>query len=163
MSQHFFFLPVLKKFVFIFIILSSSLILPRKTLSAAIPNQWNLPQFTAGGHVMVFQPQGFYVAGIDHILHVGFVDSTGSPFTICNSGLKSNSVPSPTTGRYGELWPGIRLRYAVVAGSIAQSTWEISPGADAARILLRYNMPVAIGKNGSLNIKQEFIESSHFK
>ena len=56
---------------FSLLILLLILLFPLETPLARITEQPDQPlQFTAGGHVLGFQPDGIYVAGGDHLLHV---------------------------------------------------------------------------------------------
>jgi hypothetical protein len=53
---------------------------------------------------------------------------------------------------YSELWTGISLTYDAPSNGIARSTWTLDPGADPARIRLRYNRAVKLTEVGELNI-----------
>ena len=47
-------------------------------VQAAIPDQQDQPlQFSAVGHVLGFQSDGYYIAGGDHMLHVAFLGAAG--------------------------------------------------------------------------------------
>jgi hypothetical protein len=66
---------------------------------------------------------------------------------------KGNDRAQPLTQvNYIDLWPGISLRYTATVKGIMQSTWEIAAEGDANQIRLRYNAPVKIAADGSLQI-----------
>ncbi|MBN1833983.1 MAG: SBBP repeat-containing protein, partial [Deltaproteobacteria bacterium] len=112
-------------------------------------------QFTSGGHVLGFDAEGVYVATGDHMLRVEFVGHSGvAPMA---DGKLSGDGPAQPLGRvtYADLWPGISLNYDHVAGSIAQSSYLLEPGADVSQVRLRYNAPVEIEAGGSLWIEYE--------
>ena len=122
-------------------------------LQAAIPDQRDqLLQFTAAGHVLGFQHDGYYVAGGNHMLHVAFIGATGA--TPRAAGASNGDSVEQLLNRvsYDNLWPGVNLRYDATADGIAQSTWVIAPGAHAEAIRLRYNTPLEILPDGSLKI-----------
>jgi hypothetical protein len=124
-----------------------------ETPQAAIPDRRDeLLQFTASGHVLRFQSDGFYVASGDHTLHVGFFRSTGAVPEAASVTKENNRALPFNRVIYTDLWPGINLRHDAVGGGITESTWEITPGSSPEQIRLRYSSPVTIERNGSLKI-----------
>jgi len=109
-------------------------------------------QFTAGGHVVGFAPDGMYAATGTHSLHVDFVNA--------NRVRPLSSTPAGGEGRiaalgrvvYAGLWDGIDLEYAADAEGIYETTYRTAPGADPADIRLRYNAPLVLKEDGTLAI-----------
>jgi hypothetical protein len=109
-----------------------------------------LLQFTAGGHVLGFQPDGVYVVGGDHALKVTFDGARGvAPLTDRSPSTHSQAQPLDKV-TYLHLWDGIRLTYEQVEGGIAKSSYLVEPGADVDQIQLLYNVPVQLEASGSL-------------
>ncbi len=132
------------------------LLSPWGTLQAALQDQKEqLLQFTAASHVSGFRSDGFYVATGDHMLHIGFVGTTGVAPEAPGAVEGEGQAPPLTRVRYVYLWSGIDLEYEVAAGGITRSTWRLDAGADVDRIRLRYNVPVTIERSGSLRISYE--------
>jgi len=69
--------------------------------------------------------------------------------------VRSNAAQPLTRVTYPNVWDGIDVRYEAVSGGIVKSTYVVAPGADVARIRLRYNVPVAIEPDGSLRLAFE--------
>lgn len=155
MLQHSISCSAIKKIPLLLTLLLFTTILPIKgTLQAAIQDHNDqLLQFTAGGHILGFQPDGLYVASGDHMLHIGFVGTAGKFPAAPNTNKVIGKAQHLTEITYTDLWPGVNLRYEAATGSISQSTWEIAPGADASQIRLRYNAPLEIATDGSLKIE----------
>ena len=131
----------------------------------------SLLQFTSGGHALGFTTQGMYAATGSHGLRVDFVnannvqpqaDSPASPSTLrqaqddasLRTGADGKAVPLSRVV-YADLWEGITLTYATRAGSIFTTIYDLAPGADAKNIRLRYNAPLTLSPNGTLNIAFE--------
>ncbi|MEW6426816.1 MAG: SBBP repeat-containing protein [Thermodesulfobacteriota bacterium] len=93
-----------------------------------------------------------YVASGDHLLSVAFVGTEGATPSSVPSPAQGNAAPTPTRVSYTNLWPGIDLGYAASADGILESTWTVAPGADPARIQLRYNAPVTLDTDGGLRV-----------
>ena len=116
-----------------------------------------LLQFTAGGHVIGFQPMQVVIAAFDHALRVEFVGTAGV-MPVAVGADAASSRDGLTMGRaqplgvvtYPDVWRGISIEYRAGEGSIVKSTYTLAPGADAAQIRLRYNVPVALQSDGSL-------------
>ncbi len=119
-----------------------------------------LLQFTVGGHVIGFAPTQVVIAALDHALRVEFVGTAGvTPVAV---GAEASSG-APTMGRaqplgivtYPEVWRGVSIEYRASEGSIVKSTYTVAPGADATQIRLRYNVPVELQSDGSLQFAFE--------
>ena len=113
-------------------------------------NTNELLQFTAGGHVIAFMPECLYLTGSDHMLKVTFQNAnvTTPEAEQCLS-MEISTQPLEKV-IYPELWNGISLAYEKKGGSIAKSTYFVSPGSDASQISLRYNVPVRLDNDGKL-------------
>jgi hypothetical protein len=115
-------------------------------------------QFKAGGHVLGFQRNKAYLAGLDHALSAEFLGTPGvMPQAAANGPAKVNMPKAPPLRRvvYQGLWRGVSLTYESTIDGITESTYHISPGADVSRIRLRYNVPVELQKDGSLRFHFE--------
>jgi uncharacterized repeat protein (TIGR01451 family) len=109
-----------------------------------------LHQFTAGGHVLGFRPDGAYVVGSDHMLKVTFA-SANDVAPVADQPPSSDGLAQPL-GRvtYQDLWDGISLTYQQVTGGIAKSSYLLDSGAAVDQIRLRYNVPVQVDAGGRL-------------
>ena len=123
----------------------------------AAPAPAPLLQFTAGGHVIGFQPTQVVMASFDHALRIEFVGTAGVT-PVAASADAASSSDGRTLGRaqplgvvtYPDLWRGIRVEYRASEGGIVKSTYTLAPGADVTQIRLRYNVPVELQSDGSL-------------
>jgi hypothetical protein len=121
-------------------------------------------QFKAGGHVLGFQANKAYVAGLDHALTVEFRGTAGvmpiaesaytaQPLINLNRTAERISGAKPLSKViYQNLWKGINLTYSSSKSGITESTYHIEPGAEVSNIRFRYNVPAEIQKDGSLKL-----------
>jgi hypothetical protein len=126
----------------------------------------NMLQFKAGGHVLGFRPNKAYLAGLDHVLSVEFLETPGVMPTAASTAPATGNmikVPALSTVRYQNLWDNISLTYESTKDGITESTYHVAPGGDVSKIRLRYNVPVESQVDGSLKFKFDsghLIESS---
>ena len=120
-----------------------------------------LQQFSSSGHIVGFKPGEIYVAAMNHALKVKFIDAnavipTAPESTAKNldSNQQESKVQAFTQASYKQLWQGIDLDYTP-GGGIIQSTYTLKPGARVDDIVLQYNVPIAIQKNGQLQLTFE--------
>jgi len=116
----------------------------------------NMLQFKAGGHILGFQPNKAYLAGLDHVLSVEFLGTPGvMPMSASTASAEDNKtkVPTLSTVRYQNLWDYISLMYESTKDGITESTYHVLPGGDVSKIRLRYNVPVESQADGSLRFK----------
>ncbi len=112
-----------------------------------------LLQFRAGNHILGFQPNRVFLAGLDHAMRVDFLGTEGtmpvstSPAPAVNG---TGRAPSLATVTYRNLWEGIDLTYEAIQGRIVESTYRVASGADPSHIRLRCNAPVELQGDGSL-------------
>ena len=101
------------------------------------PEPAELVQFTAGGHVLGFQPDGVYLVGGDHVLKVTFDGATGVA-PVANQPPSTDNQAQPLgLVTYPHLWEGISLVYEQTAGGLAKSSYLLDPGAKVDQIRLR--------------------------
>lgn len=101
----------------------------------------DLLQFRSSGHVIGFTPQRMYIVGMGYSLIEKFAGTTGvTPVKGTNEQV-----------RYSDLWPGISLSYETREDGIAESIYQLKPGADVSDIHLTYNSVVTVTEEGSLN------------
>jgi hypothetical protein len=110
-------------------------------------------QFRSADHVLNFTTDAVHIASGSHALRVHFVDS-------CETNPVSTSTFGDTKGvapmakvSYPGLWDGVTLTYDAPANGLLRSTYLLAPKGDAGSIRLRYNAPVAVQPDGSLNIR----------
>ena len=123
----------------------------------AEPIMNQLLQFTSGGHVIGFAPTQVYLAALDHALRIEFAGAAGVTPVAARADANSTRQAQPLgqskplgVVTYRELWRGIDVEYRAAAGSIAKSTYTVAPGANPMQIRLRYNVPVTLQSDGSL-------------
>ncbi|MCI0476195.1 MAG: hypothetical protein L0Y55_08110, partial [Anaerolineales bacterium] len=116
-----------------------------------------LMQFTSGGHVIGFAPTQVVLASLDHALRVEFVGTagvtpvaSGADAPSSSDGLTMNQAQPLGAVTYPDLWRGVSVEYRAAEGSILKSTYHVASGADPAQIRLRYNAPVELQSDGSL-------------
>ncbi len=119
-----------------------------------------LLQFTSEGHVIAFTPECMYLSGNDHMLKVTFQNANVSAPQAEPRKFIGSRPQSLEKVIYPELWNGISLTCESEGGSIAKSTYIVSPGSDARQICLRYNVPVRVNKDGELVFEYETGELS---
>ncbi|MCP4344869.1 MAG: hypothetical protein GY795_05010 [Desulfobacterales bacterium] len=151
--------------VFIFAVTAAalcSLALCTAGLSAADPGDGKLLQFTAGGHVICFQKDRFYMATGTHMLSVEFAGTEGvmpesaDPEGLQNlQGLSKKAAPPLGSVIYPDLYKGITLTYDRDSSSIMKSTWRIEPSASPDTVRMRYNVPVRLMEDGGLRLDFE--------
>lgn len=107
-------------------------------------------QFTSGGHIIAFRPDGVYLAKGDHLLSVKYVGRTvTSPHSDAPADGKDTVSPlSKVT--YTDLWPGISLVYENTSGGVLKSTYLLEPGSNAETIRLAYNRRPEIDGKGNM-------------
>ncbi len=143
---------------------------------SGIPAQANSPapppellQFTAGRHMLGFLPDKVYLVGLPHMLSLEFEGTDGVAPLVGDSDLTGfqnlsglsrgediQSAPPLTSVSYPNLWDGISLTYEAAAGGIAKSTYRLEPYADVGQIRLRYNLPLALLADGSLQFTPQW-------
>jgi hypothetical protein len=137
----------------ILFLLASSLPAGMKSvLPAAGGAGGELLQFTSSGYALGFGAGGMVAAGGSNALRVDFVRAESvQPQAEAPVTQKDKVVP---LGRvtYPGLWKGISLEYSAAGGGIYTTTYRLDPGADPARIRLRYNAPLELNPDGSLAI-----------
>ena len=123
----------------------------------------SLLQFTSGGHVLGFEPQGVYAATGSHALRVDFVCANNvQPEAEASAASNGQAAPLSRVA-YADLWEGIRLEFSSLADGIYTTTYTLAPGAKVKDIRLRYNTPVTLNANGTLTVAFErgsFTESA---
>lgn len=142
----------LSSVVVLLVVLCSSVTTLFAATGAVLPGSKHLLQYRSGGHIMGFMPGKVYFASMDHALSVEFIGGSGNKPNELNSRGMGNDKGPKSLGRveYKDSWPGITLRFDKVDKGIAESTYEVQPGADISKIRLKYNVPVTLRENGKL-------------
>ncbi len=119
-----------------------------------------LMQFVSGGHIIGFQPTQVIVAALDHALRIEFVGTAGVMPVAAGVDESALSIgPGIRQAQplgvvsYPGLWRGVTVEYRASRGSILKSTYTVAPGADVSQIRLRYNAPVQLQSDGSLQFR----------
>ena len=125
-----------------------------QTLDSATPSA-SLRQFSSKGHVLGFDVGSVLFASGTHSLKVEFVNANPiAPQSDPSGGDgKDNKTPALSEVRYPGLWQGIDLSYQAEPDGIAETVWKVEPGADISQARLRYNRPLTLNQDGSLNIR----------
>ena len=95
-----------------------------------------------------FLPARAYLLAGGHALTIEFL---GTPGVMPRIQARPDNVAG-TTGKvfYEDLWPGVSLTFSLNPKANCEATYTLAPGADAARIRLRYNVPVRLQNDGTL-------------
>jgi len=138
--------------------LSTSVVIPKaeKQVDDRMLIQPERLQYSAGGHILGFAADQVYLTSLDHALTVFFaggkkVQPQGSAG---NRETKAAAAPLSRV-TYAEVWPGVDIVYTAAQNGIAESAYLLSIGADVETIRLRYNVPVELLGDGSLNFSFE--------
>ncbi len=113
-------------------------------------------QFKAGGHVLGFQPNKVFLAGLDHALSIEFLGTQGvMPISAATAPATDSTTGAPllATVVYRNLWEGVSLSYEATEEGIAESIYHVAPGGDVSSIRLRCNVPVEPQGDGSLRYR----------
>lgn len=127
-----------------------------------------LLQFTTGGHVAGFRTGEMYLAAVDHMLKVEFIDAQAVAPTHDEQSLPTvetrPGAPPLKAVTYPDLWDRVTLVYEQRAGTVIKSTYYIAPKISnpqspisnpVDQIRLRYNVPVRLGDGGDLLLSFE--------
>ena len=149
-------LRCLHLFVIALLLFGAFSLIPENVAQAArMIEPSDLLKFTAAGHVLGFESEGFYVAAGDHMLRVEFAGASDVAPTADYVPSGDGQAQPPGRVTYANLWPGVTLSYDRVAGGIVQSTYLIEPDTNVGQIRLCYNAPVKIEAGGDLLIGYE--------
>jgi hypothetical protein len=101
-------------------------------------------------------PDRIYVVGVGYALIGEFVGAQGvAPVT---RETKSRGGRPPRVVFRGP-WKGITATFTAAKAGLANSLFEISPGADPGSIKLRYNVNVDLQRDGALRFRNPYAES----
>ena len=117
--------------------------------------------FSAGGHLLKFDPDRLVMAGRDHAVTVDFaganrVNPVVEKLTPADDPEGFNKVT------YHSLWKDIDLVYEKTPQGIIKSSYVIAPGGEPSAIRLQYNQNVTINPRGELVVRYptgEMVES----
>jgi hypothetical protein len=110
-------------------------------------------QFTSGDSVLGFTSQKMYMASLRQALSVEFVDAN-DVMPLSDTPALTNGKPSPLSKvTYTNLWDGVNVIYESTIGGVAKSSYILAAGANENQIRLRYNVPLEINPDGSLNVR----------
>ncbi|MEW5872999.1 MAG: SBBP repeat-containing protein [Chloroflexota bacterium] len=115
----------------------------------------NLLQFTAGGHVLGFRPEGVWIAAADHLLSVQFIDAAAVEPAAAQPAAEQKNAPPLEQVKYENLWPGVSLVYEATPDGVLKSSYLLAPGAQVEAIRLEYNQAPQLDADGSLHFSFE--------
>jgi len=121
----------------------------------------SLLQFTSGGHVLEFSPDGVIIASTDHMLKTKFIGSNSSiPEADAVTPAENSAGKASPLGRvtYHSVWDGVTVVYESRPGAIVESTYYLNAteeGMPVERIRLGYNHPLSVDGGGNLVIAYE--------
>jgi len=145
-------------------VIASALCIADSSAHASASEPVRLQQYSAGGHVVGFDNDGYFVSNGTYGLRVRFEGGSGAaPSSGSSANAASGAAPAddhknaPPLDRvsYAEVWPGIAVTYDEPPGGVIRSTWTLAPGSDPAAIRLRYNVPVEVTASGELGVRFE--------
>lgn len=119
-------------------------------VSSVVAAETDLVQFTSGGKILGFTDIGIYVAGLDHVLNIDFVQPLPTK-PVADAG--TGTVQSLQKVLYRDVWQDIDVTYTAAGEGIAESTYFIHDTTKenpAEAIRLRYNRPVHLDAEGNL-------------
>jgi hypothetical protein len=105
-------------------------------------------QLRSGSNIAGFLPARAYLIAGGHALTVEFL---GTPGVMPR--IQEKPDPFAVSARkvlYEDLWPGVSLTFSQIPKGNCDTTYILAPGAEAAKIRLRYNVPVRLQKDGTL-------------
>jgi hypothetical protein len=105
-------------------------------------------QLRSGSEIARFLPAKAYLLASGHALTVEFLGTPG----VMPRNAERPDLPAGTARKvfYEDLWPGVSLTIRQDPKGNCDTTYLLAPGADAAKIRLRYNVPVRLQKDGTL-------------
>jgi hypothetical protein len=105
-------------------------------------------QLRSGGNEAGFLPAKAYLLAGGHALTVEFL---GTPGVMPRIQARPDSLAG-TAGKvlYEDLWPGVSLTFSLDPKASCDATYLLAPGAQPAKIRLRYNVPVSLQRDGTL-------------
>ncbi|MBZ5627901.1 MAG: hypothetical protein LAO06_03450 [Acidobacteriia bacterium] len=110
-------------------------------------------QYRSGGHIIGFMAHRIFIVGVGYVLIEEFVDAHQVQPLIEKTGGASGGPTLARRVTYVELWKGVSVSCAATGDGFAGSLFTLSPGADPAAIKLKYNVDVAIRRDGVLQLK----------
>jgi len=107
-------------------------------------------QLQARHHALGFRTGGYVASNGRYALRVEFVGGRDVQPRV--AGDAGSAAPGASLERvtYTGLWDGIDLTYRASDAGIAESLYEVAPGADPGAIRLRYNAPLRVNADGTL-------------
>jgi hypothetical protein len=110
----------------------------------------SLLQFTSEGHVLGFDDNAVYIAGLDHALRMEFANSNNVQPVAENIEPAQSDINELCKVCYNNIWDKIDIFYNAIPSGIAESNYIIYPGGNPSDISLQYNVPVDINTDGAL-------------
>jgi hypothetical protein len=123
---------------------------PRQAFRADLHkrSEQTMLQLRSGDFQAGFLPGKAFLPIRGHALTVEFDGTPG----VLPTALVDQGMPASAARRvlYEDLWPGISVSFTLSQKGVCEATYALAPGADVARIRLRYNVPVRILSDGTL-------------
>jgi hypothetical protein len=126
---------------------------PRQAIRAASHAQvkQTILQLRSGNFQAGFLPDKAFLPIRGHALTVEFVGTPGVlPTALADPG---SPVSEARRALYEDLWPGVSLSFTLSPKGVCEATYTLAPGADVARVRLRYNVPARILSDGTLRFR----------
>lgn len=126
---------------------------PRQALRAVSREQAErtMLQLRSGNFQAGFLPGKAFLPIRGHALTVEFVGTPG----VLPTALADPGTPVSAARRvlYEDLWPGVSVSFTLSQTGVCEAAYMLAPGADAALIRLRYNIPARILSDGTLRFR----------
>ncbi len=126
---------------------------PRQAFRAVSREQTErtMLQLRSGNFQAGFLPDKAFLPIRGHALTVEFVGTPGVlPTVLADPGTPVNAARRVL---YEDLWPGVSVSFTLSQTGVCEAAYTLAPGADAALIRLRYNVPARVQGDGTLRFQ----------
>lgn len=121
---------------------------------SGFPTGGGMLQLRSGPHAAGFLPGKAYLVSRGHALTVEFLGTPGvMPRMLAEQDTTASEPHFLQRVFYEDLWPGISLTFDLNPKGTCEATYVLVAGAEAAKIRLRYNVPVELQKDGTLKFR----------
>ena len=109
--------------------------------------------FRVGGQLFGARVGGVNLTSLRHNLKIDFMGASAVQPVSSAAAQTGGKLAELKSVSWTDLWPGIGLTYQADPEGLAESVYQLAPGADAGQIILRYHAAASLGVNGGLQVK----------